>query len=211
MKNLGIDLPTWLPTWQHLVPSVSIFIVGAILIVLVHRVLGRALARASRHTPLSAETAMTIERLVVGAMWVLLMLLTLRHTGVNVDGLWTLLLSVLAVIGVGLLAVWALVSNITANFFILIWKPYELGDRVELIPDGIKGRAVDRSLMFTVLREEDGSTLMVPNNLFFQRIVRRAPDKAHQTALERWERERGQDAGAAVGKSSPNQASDGSG
>ena len=128
-------------------------------------------------------------------MWLLLILITLRHMGVNVNGLWTLLLSVLAVIGVGLLAVWAMVSNITANFFILVWKPYELGDRVELIPDGVKGRAVDRSLMFTVLREDDGSTLVVPNNLFFQQIVRRIPNKTRQTALERWENGRAGETG----------------
>ncbi|MCG6862564.1 MAG: mechanosensitive ion channel family protein [Chromatiaceae bacterium] len=190
MKSLGIDLPHWLPTWQHVAPSLFIYIVGATLAVLIQRILRRALARASRHTPLSAETAMVIQRLVAGTMWLLLILVTLRHMGVNVDDLWTLLLSVLAVIGVGLLAVWAMASNITANFFILIWKPYELGDRVELIPDDIRGRAVYRSLMFTILRGDEGGTLMVPNNLSFQRIIRRAPAKAHQTALERWEQER---------------------
>jgi small-conductance mechanosensitive channel len=178
--------------WHQLLPSLIIFVLGALLVVLVQRTLGRALARASRHTPMSAETALTLQRLAAGALWLLLVLLTLRHLGVNVDGLWTLMVSTLAVIGVGLLAVWTMVSNITASFFIWIWRPYELGERIELIPDGIKGRAVDRSLMFTVIREEDGSTLMVPNNLFFQRIIRRAPNDGRQTALERWERDRQQ-------------------
>lgn len=185
MNAFGLD-------WQQLLPSLIIFVVGALLVVLVQRTLGRALARASRHTPMSAETALTLQRLSAGALWLLLVLLTLRHLGVNVDGLWTLMVSTLAVIGVGLLAVWTMVSNITASFFIWIWRPYELGERIELIPDGIKGRAVDRSLMFTVIREEDGSTLMVPNNLFFQRIIRRAPNDGRQTALERWERDRQQ-------------------
>ena len=190
MHALETYMPHWLSNWQQFVPSLLIFVLGAVLLTLLQRILGRALARASRHTPLKAESAMVIQRLIGSALWLLLILITLRHLGVNVDGLWTLLLSVLAVVGVGLLAVWAMVSNITANFFILIWKPYELGERVELIPDGIKGRAVDRSLMFTILREDDGSTLMVPNNLFFQRIVRRAPNNNHNTAVERWEQER---------------------
>lgn len=42
--------------------------------------------------------------------------------------------------------------------------------------------------MFTVIREEDGSTLMVPNNLFLQRIIRREPNDGRQSAVERWER-----------------------
>ena len=197
MNAFGLDWPQWLPSWQQLLPSLIIFVVGALVVALVQRALGRALARASRHTPMSAETALTLQRVSAGALWLLLVLLTLRHLGVNVDGLWTLLVSTLAVIGVGLLAVWTMVSNITASFFIWIWRPYELGERIELIPDGIKGRAVDRSLMFTVIREEDGSTLMVPNNLFFQRIIRRAPNDGRQTALERWEHDKRRASGAA--------------
>lgn len=178
----------WLPLVEQALPALILFCVGAVLVLVLQRALGRAMARARRHTPMSAETALILQRVAVGALWLLLILVTLRHLGIDVDGLWTLLVSTLAVIGVGLLAVWTMVSNITASFFIWIWRPYELGERIELIPDGIKGRAVDRSLMFTVIREEDGSTLMVPNNLFFQRIVRRAPNEAHQTELERWER-----------------------
>lgn len=188
MKTFAMD-------WHQLLPSLLIFAVGALLVILLQRALRRTLARASRHTPMSAETALTLQRVSAGALWLLLVLLTLRHLGVNVDGLWTLMVSTLAVIGVGLLAVWTMVSNITASFFIWIWRPYELGERIELIPDGIKGRAVDRSLMFTVIREEDGSTLMVPNNLFFQRIVRRAPNDGRDTALERWERDNGRHGG----------------
>lgn len=188
MKTFAMD-------WHQLLPSLLIFAVGALLVILLQRALRRALARASRHTPMSAETALTLQRVSAGALWLLLALLTLRHLGVNVDGLWTLMVSTLAVIGVGLLAVWTMVSNITASFFIWIWRPYELGERIELIPDGIKGRTVDRSLMFTVIREEDGSTLMVPNNLFFQRIVRRAPNDGRDTALERWERDNGRHGG----------------
>lgn len=189
MKAFDFTWPQWLPSWQQALPSLIIFAVGAVVVISVQRTLGRALARASRHTPMKAETALILQRLAVGGLWLVLVLITLRHLGINVDGLWTLLVSSLAVIGVGLLAVWTMVSNITASFFIWIWRPYELGEHIELVPDGIKGRTVDRSLMFTVLREADGSTLMVPNNLFFQRIVRRAPNDARQTALERWERE----------------------
>jgi len=68
MKTLGIDLPHWLPTWHQVVPAALLFVGGAILVVLIQRVLGRAFARASRHTPLSAQTAMVVQRLVTSAM-----------------------------------------------------------------------------------------------------------------------------------------------
>ncbi|APZ44219.1 mechanosensitive ion channel domain-containing protein [Acidihalobacter ferrooxydans] len=188
MDAFGVYLPAWLPSWQRLLPAVLLFIAVGFLIVLVQRALARALARAVRQKHLPTETALILRRSIGLGLWLLLILSTLRHVGVNVDGLWTLLLSTLAVIGVGLLAVWTMISNFTASFFIWIWRPYELGDKVELIPDGFKGRVVDRNLMFTAIREEDGSVLMVPNNFFFQKVTRRAPDDVGLTELERLER-----------------------
>ncbi|AOU98938.1 hypothetical protein BI364_14110 [Acidihalobacter yilgarnensis] len=179
----------WLGGLQHLLPPLGLLLGGALAIILLQRWLGRALARLRRHTPMSIDTALFLQRLGAGLLWTVLALVVLRFMGINVDGLWAIIASTLAVLGVGLLAVWTMVSNITASLFIWIWRPYELGERIELLPDGLKGRAIDRNLMFTEIREEDGSTLMVPNNLFFQRVIRRAPNDGHKAALERWESE----------------------
>ncbi|OBS10246.1 mechanosensitive ion channel domain-containing protein [Acidihalobacter prosperus] len=183
------EIQHWLSGLRHLLPGFILLLAGALAILLLQRWLGRALARLRRHTPISIDTALFLQRLGAGLLWTVLALVALRFMGINVDGLWAIIASTLAVVGVGLLAVWTMVSNITASLFIWIWRPYELGERIELLPDGLKGRAVDRSLMFTEIREEDGSTLMVPNNLFFQRVIRRAPNDGRKAALERWESE----------------------
>jgi hypothetical protein len=39
------------------------------------------------------------------------------------------------VIGVGFLATWTMVSNVTASVFIGIWKPFHLDDTVEILPE----------------------------------------------------------------------------
>lgn len=158
-----------------LVPSLLLLVAGAALISLILRSLERALRRTHRHVHVSEDTTRTLRKITGITLWTVLLLILLRFWGIDVDGLWTTLASVLAVVGVGLLAVWTMVSNITATLFIWIWRPYTIGQHIELLPDGIKGRAVDRSLMFTTVEEADGSTLMIPNNLFFQRIIRRAP------------------------------------
>jgi len=181
----------WLPSWHLIVTPVLLLLIGGILILTAQKFLRRYTNRLIRLTDMTAGTAMFLRRLVGGAMWLVLVLLLLRQVGVNVDGVWTILASTLAVIGVGLLAVWTMVSNLTASLFIWIWRPYEFGERIELLPDEIKGRVVDRSLMFTTLREEDGCLLMVPNNQFFQRVVRRSPVHPFETEFERWEAEHG--------------------
>src|SRR6266550_2386113 len=114
----------------------------------------------------------TLTVVATGGLWVLAALLVLNLWGVSVGGLWTLLASAIAVIGVGFLAVWTIVSNVTASFFITVWRPFKLGQTVELLPENLKGRVIDRNMMFTVLREEGGSILQIPNNLFFQKVFR---------------------------------------
>ena len=90
----------------------------------------------------------------------------------NLAGLWTLLIGGAAVIGVGFLAVWTLVSNITASLFLSIWRPFHLGTTIQLLPENLKGRVIDRNMMFTSVRDEAGNILQIPNNLFFQKVFR---------------------------------------
>lgn len=179
----------WLKEWQALVPFFLLLIFGGGAVLLVQGFLRRHFNRMVSRAPISPGTLLILRRAISLSLWVVFGLLLLRQAGVNVDGIWTMLASMLAVIGVGLLAVWTMVSNITASLFIWIWRPYELGETIELLPTNIKGRAVDRSLMYTTIREADGTLLMVPNNQFFQNITRRWPTRARVTDYEAWEAE----------------------
>jgi small-conductance mechanosensitive channel len=118
------------------------------------------------------ETVLTVTRVLSGAVWVCGLLIVLNFWGIAVAGIWTLLVSAGTVIGVGFLAFWTIISNITASLFLTIWRPFRLGHSVEILPEAFKGRVVERNLMFTVLREQDGAALHVPNNLFFQKLFR---------------------------------------
>jgi len=162
------------PVFKDSVPGLVLLLGGGLVNLVLSRLVLRALHRS--RLPLSIDTKLLIRRSTAWLLWLMLILLVLHAWGVKVDGIWTMLASALAVIGVGLLAVWTMASNITASLFIWIWRPYNLGQHIEILPEGLKGRAVDRSMMFTEIEEENGSTLMVPNNLIFQRIIRRAPD-----------------------------------
>jgi small-conductance mechanosensitive channel len=100
----------------------------------------------------------------------------LRVWAVDVTAIWTTFVSLLAVIGVGMLALWAMVSNITARFFIWFWQPLRLGQRIEIFPEALIGEVVEENLMFTELKQDDGAVVVIPNNFFFQRVIRRLPD-----------------------------------
>jgi len=152
--------------------TVAILAAASIVSVLLNRLMRRSLKGIEQRLALRYETLLTITRIITGIFWLITAMLVLSLWGVSVSGLWTLLVSAAAVIGVGFLAVWTIISNVTASLFITFWRPFQFGQTVELLPENLKGRVIDRNMMFTVVREESGALLHVPNNLFFQKIFR---------------------------------------
>lgn len=165
LKSLNVEPSTVLTTLALLVGA-------ALVIFLVNHLLKNLLAPAGVRVGLRPETVASFARAITVTLAVFVLLLVLDLWGVGVGGLWTVLVSAATIIGVGFLATWAMVSNVTASLFLTVWRPFHLGDTVELLPENLKGRAVERNLMFTVLREDSGSVLQIPNNLFFQKMFR---------------------------------------
>jgi small-conductance mechanosensitive channel len=155
-----------------LVGTVVIVVVALIGSVFINRALRRLSLGLQPHLRLPAETLVSLARMLSSLLWLCAGLLVLELWGISVAGLWAVLASAAAVVGVGFLAVWTIISNITASLFIGIWHPFRLGESVEILPEGLGGRVIDRNLMFTVLRETSGATLQIPNNLFFQKMFR---------------------------------------
>src|SRR5215471_7347897 len=122
-----------------LLATVALIVFALIAILAVNRLLRGWLRRVETTVHLSYETALTLTRVVSGGLWLVTALLVLNLWGISVSGLWTLLASVIAVIGVGFLAVWTMVSNVTASFFITVWRPFRLGQTVEILPETLKG------------------------------------------------------------------------
>src|SRR5215510_7104936 len=172
-----------------LLATVALIIFALIAILALNRLMRGWLRGAEARVHLSYETALTLTRVVSGGLWLVTALLVLNLWGVSVSGVWTLLASAIAVVGVGFLAVWTMVSNVTASFFLSLWRPFRLGQTIEIMPETLKGRVIDRNLMFTVLRDADGNLLQVPNNLFFQKMFR-VSDRGKPSLFECLENQR---------------------
>jgi small-conductance mechanosensitive channel len=139
------------------------------------RGLYQALVLRQRNSLFSAGTLHAIGRYVTVLLYVLLVLAALRIAGFPVSGVLDTFTGFLAVLGVGLVAVGTILGNITATFFMWIWRPYQLGQPIKVLPDGIEGKVRDSPLMDIEVEEPHGRTVLIPNNLFFQKYVRRLP------------------------------------
>ena len=123
----------------------------------------------------SAGTVHAIARSVTVLLHVLLVLVALRIAGLPVSGVLDTFTGFLAVLGIGLLAVGTIFGNITAPFFMWIWRPYQFGQPIEVLPDGIEGKVLDSPLMDIETEGPRGRTVLIPDTLFFPKCVRRLP------------------------------------
>src|SRR5262249_45661455 len=94
--------------------TVVLLIAASAVILVISRLMLRSLHRLEQRLSLPYETLVSAARLVTGLLWLITAMLILSLWGVSVSGLWTLLVSAAAVIGVGFLAVWTMISNVTA-------------------------------------------------------------------------------------------------
>jgi small-conductance mechanosensitive channel len=164
--------------------TLGVLILAAVSLFLLNRLLQPQFRRFETLLHLPPKISLRFMRLVAAAVWLIAAIFILDVWGVNVSGLWTFLVSVAAVIGVGFLATWTIVSNVTASFFLMVWRPFQFGDTVEIIPENLKGRVVDRNFMYVFLREDSGAVIKVPNNMFFQKMIRVSANEAAKDASE---------------------------
>jgi small-conductance mechanosensitive channel len=108
------------------------------------------------------------------AILVIAAVLVLGRWGFQVDTLIAVLGTILGLVAIGFVAVWSVLSNLLCAFVMVLFKPFAVGDEIELTGgDGVKGKVIDLSLIFTTLSVGKDATILVPNNLFFQRIIKR--------------------------------------
>lgn len=164
-------------------PAATGAIAGAVLVLFL---LGSALAqrfirRLSTQGHLQPAMATRLQIIRRWAVGLVTPLIVLQATGM-IQHAWTVISAVVAAVAIGFVASWSLLSNATSALLLLTFRPFRVGDVVDLVEPSngsqMTGRVVDMNLMFTTLQEQAAGngvprgTLQVPNSLFFQKVVR---------------------------------------
>lgn len=149
---------------------------------LIYMVARRALTGMVSRQRLSQPMARIVLRFTRWLMAPIVLLLVLHEAGFDIQGLWAPISAVLAMIAVAFVAVWSVVSNVLCTLLIIAFRPFRIGDRIELLEPtgttGLKGTVIDLTFMHATLEEppdEEGNlrVVKVPTSLFFQKAVRR--------------------------------------
>lgn len=162
---------------QHIVAAIVTLVAAGVLWFL----LSRALTALFKRTDwIQEHLEMLLMRISKWVYWMLAIIFALQQGGVDTDSLWTAVTAAIAMVAVGFVAVWSVLSNLVASVLIFATNLFKLNDDVELMdtPGGnaVRGKVLSVDMMFTIVEETrtDGTRAQVkiPNNLFFQKITR---------------------------------------
>jgi small-conductance mechanosensitive channel len=171
MQNIDLAfLNTLLPKLVAVLPLILAIIAAAFVLSFVAC---RGLQLLAERTSLTHQNVAPFRRIIKWFIRGAALVLILSVLGFNLGGLWAVMSTVLAMIAIGFVAVWSVLSNVSCTVIMLIAKPFNIGDEIEVAGEPISGRVVDLNFVYTTLKDVDGRLVQIPNNLFFQKVVKR--------------------------------------
>jgi len=190
-ESLHELLPAWASDWLDiLVPLIEVALIG-MGAWLVMRIAHLAARRLTSAYALPVKVAGLFLRTVGAVVYGCAVLWALARLGVSGAVLWTAFTGFATVGAVAFFAAWSVLSNLFCALLIYITRAFRIGDVVELLEagdkPGVKGRVVEINLVYTTLLEsgdaDGGTSLQLPNSLFFQRALRRWHGAAAQEGI----------------------------
>lgn len=166
--------------------AIIAIVVGAFV---VRFLIGRGLNLIATKTRLTKSDIAPLHKVAGWLVFVISVILVLTAVGVPLTGVWALLSTVLAMVAIGFVAVWSVLSNISCTMMILIFRPFSVGDEVEFAGEEVRGRVVDLNFLFTTLETTDGTVVQIPNNLFFQKVLKRRKGEGSVSLAEQLQNE----------------------
>lgn len=178
LDTLSSYLAERFPIVLAAIPAALVVILAACILNFILARLMLFVARRTKLTPMDVQPA---RRLLRGVVIIITVLLVAGVFGFKLGGLWTFISAVLAMIAIGFVAVWSLLSHTSATVLLLFTRPFNIGDWIEFKSEDVQGRIIDINFFFATLQVDERTTYQVPNNLFFQKVIRRVAGPYHHS------------------------------
>ena len=104
---------------------------------------------------------------------------------VDIKNAWTAITGILALVAVAFFAVWSLIGNILAGVLLYFTSPFKVEDYIEIMPDEIRGQVLMIYTFYTVLIDDCGNYIMIPNSMFFQKYVKKYKQRPNLSDFQR--------------------------
>ena len=171
-SGVGADIVTFLPVLLRVLAVV-------VLAVFIGRFAKRQVARSLARTAINSNVVILAANLALTAVWILAISAILAILGASWSGL-------LTVIGAGTITVGLslqdLLRNYVAGIYLLLERPFAIGDRVRI--RDVDGVIESVELRTTILTNVDGERITVPNaTVFLEIVTNRSTNRDERTTV----------------------------
>jgi len=142
-------------------------------LLIVRFILTTLVTKISRKNGMNLARIHLINRYISVTLFLIALIIIPFIFGTKAHDLIVLFSSVFAVIGIGLFAIWSILSNITSGIIMFFSFPYKVGDKIQIHDKDfpLEGIIEDIRAFQLHLRLENGDLVTYPNNLMLQRAV----------------------------------------
>lgn len=153
----------------------QLIITGIVLIsLLIIRIITNfTITKIARKNGINDARIRLIRRYVTVTLFSIAILIEAFVFGAQFKDLALIFSSVFAIIGIGLFAIWSILSNITSGIIMFFNFPYKVGDKIEIHDKDFPIKAIieDIRAFQLHLRLDNGDLVTYPNNLILQKAV----------------------------------------
>jgi MscS family membrane protein len=131
------------------------------------------ITKIARKNDINEARIRLIRRYVTITLFLIALLIEAFVFGTQLKDLAVIFSSVFAVIGIGLFAIWSILSNVTSGIIMFFSFPYKVGDKIEIHDKDFPLEAIieDIGAFQLHLRLDNGNLVTYPNNLMLQKAV----------------------------------------
>lgn len=130
-------------------------VVVVLLSALAYSLLSRALVKAATEGYLDYHLRIILSNIVKWLLVAIAALFTLGFFGGSVAALWAGLSGVLALVALGFVAVWSVLSNVLCSILLIIFPPFRIGDEIEIQEPtakyAVRGKVISIDMFMTSL------------------------------------------------------------
>lgn len=157
-------------TLQHQLVITAIVLISLLII---RAITNFTIAKVARKNGINEARIRLVFRYVSVTLVLIAIVIVTYIFGAKFKDLALIFSSVFAVIGIGLFAVWSILSNVTSGVIMFFNFPYKVGDKIKIhdVDFPITAIIEDIRAFHLHLRLDNGNLVTYPNNLMLQKAV----------------------------------------
>ncbi|MGZ0016983.1 mechanosensitive ion channel domain-containing protein [Yeosuana sp. AK3] len=140
---------------------------------LINYILKKIVYSIGKRSNINIARVKLISKYITVTLLLIALLIQTIILGVEPNQIALVFSSVFAVVGIGLFAIWSILSNITSGVIMFFSFPYKVGDKIMIHDSDFPVEAIieDIGAFQLHLRLDNGNLVTYPNNLMLQKAV----------------------------------------